>query len=116
MAHILVIDDDDSIRLLVQEELALEGHAVRLAADGWAGLRAAAEAPPDLVLLDVKMPGLGGLEVLQRLKTAQPSLPVLLFTAYSGFGQEAARLGADGCFVKSADLRPLKSAIRALAR
>ncbi len=114
MARILVIDDDDGVRSLVSEELSHEGHAVSVAADGWAGLRAVAAAPPDLVLLDLKMPGLGGLDVLQRLKAAHPTLPVLLFTAYSDFTQEAASRGADGYLVKSADFGAVKRAIRAL--
>ncbi len=112
MASILVIDDDESIRFLVQEELSLEGHAVRTAADGCAGLEAVQADPPDAVILDLKMPGLGGLEVLQRLKALCPELPVFLFTAYSDYRAEARALGADGYFVKTPDLDPIKEAIR----
>lgn len=112
MANILVIDDDDSIRFLVQEELSLEGHAVRTAADGCSALKAVRAEPPDAVILDIKMPGLGGLEVLRRLKVLLPNLPVFMFTAYSDYRAEARDLGADGYFVKTPDLEPIKAAIR----
>ncbi|MEW6489339.1 MAG: response regulator [Thermodesulfobacteriota bacterium] len=112
MAHVLFIDDDASIRFLVQEELALEGHRVRVADDGWGGLRAVEEACPDVVVVDIKMPGLGGLEVLRRLKASHPAVPVFLFTAYSDFREEALELGADGYFIKSPDMTRLKEAIR----
>ncbi len=112
MAHVLFIDDDASIRFLVQEELALEGHRVRVADDGLGGLRAVEEACPDVVVVDIKMPGLGGLEVLRRLKAAHPEVPVFLFTAYSDYRDEAQGLGADGYFIKSPDMTRLKDAIR----
>ncbi len=115
MADILFIDDDESIRFLVQEELSLEGHAVRLAGDGDRGLQAVEDALPDVVVLDIKMPGLGGIEVLRRLKASHPSLPVLMFTAYNDYVDEAREIGADGYLVKSPDLTPLKDAIRNLS-
>jgi DNA-binding response OmpR family regulator len=115
MAEILFIDDDENIRFLVREELSLEGHAVRVAHDGLEGLRAVEERLPDLVILDVMMPGLGGLEVLGRLKKAHPNLPVFLFTAYGDHGERGRQLGADDYFVKSADLSPVKCAIRRVA-
>ena len=112
MAHVLFIDDDESIRFLVQEELSLDGHRVRVADDGWLGLRAVEDARPDVVIVDIRMPGLGGLEVLKRLKATHPELPVFLFTAFSDFRDEALGLGADGYFIKSPDMSRLKQAIR----
>ena len=114
MARILFIDDDDSIRFLVQEELSIDGHQVRVAADGPNGLLLAEQELPDLVILDLKMPGMDGLEVLRRLKLTHPSLPVYLFTAYNDYSDTACAMGADGYFVKSADLGPLRQRIRSL--
>ncbi len=111
MAHVLFIDDDESIRFLVQEELALEGHCVRVADDGWGGLRAVEEARPDVVVVDIKMPGMGGMEVLRRLKAAHPQTPVFFFTAYNDYRDEALQLGADGYFIKSPNMSSLKEAI-----
>lgn len=115
MAEVLFIDDDESIRFLVREELSLAGHDVRLAQDGAGGLCAVESALPDVVVLDIKMPGLGGLEVLRRLKATHPALPVLMFTAYNDYRDEARQSGADGYLIKSPDLTLLKDAIRSLA-
>ena len=68
MAHVLVVDDDPSVRALVRDVLELEGHVVALAADGYAALRAVAARRPDCVVLDVLMPGLDGHEVLRLLR------------------------------------------------
>ncbi len=115
MARILLIDDDESIRFLVREELVLDGHHVETAADGSSGLEAVRHRPPDLVILDLKMPGLGGLDVLARLKAARPRLPVILFTAFGPPPGEEAPPGADAYVVKSPDLEPLKRTVRRVA-
>ena len=83
MARILVVDDDPSVRALVRDVLELEGHAVQLAADGYAALRAVAAERPDCVVLDVMMPGMDGHEVLARLRamTDGLELPVVMLTA-----------------------------------
>jgi DNA-binding response OmpR family regulator len=80
---ILVIDDDPSIRALVKDVLELEGYTVRLAEDGFAGLRAIEADRPDCVVLDVMMPGMDGHAVLQRIRSADggPDLPVVMLTA-----------------------------------
>lgn len=90
----------------------MDGHCVRVAGDGPTGLSLAAQERPDLVILDLKMPGMDGLEVLRCLKSAHPDLPVFLFTAYDDYSAEACALGADGYFVKSPDLGPLRCGIR----
>ncbi len=112
MARVLFIDDDENIRFLVKEDLSLEGHSVRVAPTGTEGIDAVEEDLPDLVIVDIKMPGLSGIEVLRRLKATHPDLPVFLFTAYNGFRGQASELGADGYFIKSPDLSPVKDAIR----
>ena len=83
MPDILVIDDDPSIRALVQDVLEIEGFTVRLAEDGFAGLRAIEAQRPDCVVLDVIMPGMAGPAVLQRIPAADggPDLPVVMLTA-----------------------------------
>ena len=83
MPDILVIDDDPSIRMLVQDVLEVEGYTIRLAEDGFAGLRAIEAQRPDCVVLDVMMPGMDGHAVLQRIRAADggPDLPVVMLTA-----------------------------------
>jgi DNA-binding response OmpR family regulator len=99
MAHtILVVDDDPHIVRVVEINLTQEGHQVRTAADGEAGLAAVAQALPDLLILDITMPKLDGLETLKRLKAdpATAEIPVIMLTAraededvFEGYGTGA---------------------------
>ena len=83
MPHILIVEDDADIRELTAFKLTLEGHEVQVEADGEAGLAAARELMPDLIVLDWMMPKLTGLEVCQALRAdpATASLPIILLTA-----------------------------------
>jgi len=98
---ILVADDDSTNRRLLRDLLALEGHAVILAADGESALRAYRVEPADLVLLDLRMPGLDGIETLRRIKMEDPAVPVLILTAHGDIATavEATKLGAEDFLV-----------------
>jgi len=95
-ARILVIDDEPAIRDTMRMILEYEGHDVVLAGSGQEGLAAAEREPPDLVFLDIKMPGLDGLEVLTRLRAAHETVPVVIVSAHgtAASALEAGRLGA----------------------
>jgi len=80
--RILVVDDEYLIRWSLQQELAKEGYEVAAAEDGESALRTVRESPPDLVLLDIQLPGMGGIEVLQKIKAADPEIVVIMITAY----------------------------------
>ncbi|HEU5360014.1 MAG TPA: response regulator, partial [Candidatus Deferrimicrobiaceae bacterium] len=88
MKKILVVDDEENIRELYRDELVEEGYKVELAEDGLAALRKFDTFRPDLVTLDVKMPGIDGLEVLRRIRQKSASIPVLLLTAFGEFKQD----------------------------
>src|ERR1019366_9439889 len=79
--QILVVDDDPSVRTMLKWVLVGEGYRVRSAADGATALQVADTAPPDLVLLDVKLPKENGWDVFRRLTRRWPSLPVVIITA-----------------------------------
>jgi DNA-binding response OmpR family regulator len=111
MNDILLIEDDANIRFFLEEELSLEGYTVSSAADGAQGLAAAESHRPDVVLLDLMMPGIPGEEVLRILKAKDPKLPVVIYTAYSDRRDLAENLGADAVLVKSADCTELLSVI-----
>lgn len=81
MKRILVIDDDPGITSLLRRGLTYEGFSVSTAASGEEGLCLARDNPPDLVILDLMLPGIDGHEVLQRFRSADPQLPVLMLTA-----------------------------------
>jgi DNA-binding response OmpR family regulator len=85
---ILVIDDDPGVCRLIQDVLELEGFAVTIAGDGFAGLRAIEAERPDCVVLDVMMPGLDGHGVLTRIRaTGGKHLPVVMLTAHADDNQ-----------------------------
>jgi DNA-binding response OmpR family regulator len=118
MASILVVDDDPKIRELLRLYVAREGHRVIHAGDGPEALEAAARARPDLVLLDVMLPGLDGFEVCRRLRDDGAEMPILLLTARSGDSDKVIGLdlGADDYVIKPFSPRELMARVRAHLR
>ncbi len=117
MAAVLVVDDDPKIRELLRTYLAREGHRVALAGDGEEALLSAATSRPDLVLLDVMLPGMDGVEVCRRLRD-ESQVPVILLTARSGDADKVVGLdsGADDYVVKPFSPRELMARVRAQLR
>ena len=93
---VLLIDDDDSLRRVVEYNLQEEGYGVVTAADGTTGLQAFQAQAIDLVLTDIRMPEMDGLELLTRLKAMHADLPVIILTAHGTIDSavEAIKLGA----------------------
>jgi two-component system, OmpR family, response regulator MprA len=116
--RILVVDDEPAVRAALQRALALDGHAVDLAADGLEALDRIAHSPPDAVVLDVAMPALDGLEVCRRMRAAGDRTPVLMLTARDAVDDRVEGLdaGADDYLVKPFALRELQARLRALLR
>lgn len=115
--NILLIEDDADIAEFVRMELEHEGYAVQLARDGRAGIEAALNSDSDLILLDVMLPLLNGLEVLRRLR-AHKSTPVILLTARDAVMDKVAGLdsGANDYVTKPFHIEELLARIRALTR
>jgi len=116
--RILVVDDEAAVREAIDRALRLEGYRTQLAADGREALDALATAPPDLVVLDVLMPDIDGLEVCRRLRAAGDRTPVLLLTARDAVADRVRGLdaGADDYLVKPFALEELRARLRALLR
>ena len=116
--HVLVVDDDAPVRRMLERTLSAEGHAVTTAADGGAALAAIERAVPDLVILDVAMPGLDGLAVTQRLRGKGVTAPILLLTARDAVVDRVAGLdaGADDYLTKPFAVEELIARVRALTR
>jgi two-component system response regulator MprA len=116
-ARILVVDDDAGVGAALQRALAAEGHEVEVAVDGPAGLAAAAARQPDLVVLDVMLPGLDGIAVCRRLRERAP-VPILMLTALGAPGERVRGLdsGADDYLVKPFAYEELLARVRALLR
>jgi two-component system response regulator (stage 0 sporulation protein F) len=112
MNRILVIDDDPSIRLLYSDELGEEGYDVIEEGDGMKALQVIRQERPDLVVLDVRLGRLSGIEVLKDIRCALPEVPVILCTAYPLVRQDQESIAADAYATKNSDLGELKSKIR----
>ncbi len=116
-ALILVVDDDSRIAASLRRALIYEGYTVEVAGDGPAALARARERPPDLVVLDVMLPGLDGVEVATRLR-AGDDVPILMLTARDATADRVRGLdaGADDYLVKPFEYDELLARVRALLR
>lgn len=112
MKKILLVDDEDSIHLLYREELEDEGYEVHSALSGEEALIQMKIIVPDLIILDINMPGINGIDVLRQIKEINPSLPVILSSAYQDFKQDLATWASDEYIVKSSNLNELKTAVK----
>jgi DNA-binding response OmpR family regulator len=118
MSRILVIEDDLAILRGLKDNFTAEGYDVLVAQDGAEGYRLAREEDPELIILDLMLPGLSGYEICRKLRDNGDSVPILMLTAR---GEEADRvlgldLGADDYVSKPFSVRELKARVRALLR
>lgn len=115
---ILVVEDDAAVRRGVADAFSASGYVVHEAADGPRGLEKALSSGPDLVLLDVMLPELGGIEVLAQLRRARPGLPVILLTARGAEEDRVRglRTGADDYVVKPFSVIELMARVEAVLR
>lgn len=118
MAQVLVVDDEPALVTALERALRLDGHDVAVATDGQRALDRLAGTTPDLVVLDVMMPRVDGLEVCRRLRAAGDRVPVLMLTARDGIDDRVDGLdaGADDYLSKPFALRELRARVRALLR
>ncbi|MDT8395836.1 MAG: response regulator [bacterium] len=111
---VLVVDDEESIRFLYREELEDEGYRVITASDGEEALRKLRKEKPDLITLDIRMPGLDGIEVLQLIREMDKEIPVIMSTAYGEYRHNFNVWASDAYITKAANLDELKETIRRL--
>jgi DNA-binding response OmpR family regulator len=114
MKKILIVDDEESIRFLYQEELEEEGFEVEVAMNGEEALQKLLRFKPDLITLDIKMPGMDGIETLKKIRETERKIPIIMCSAYGEYKQDLTTWASDAYIVKCADLTELKSTIRKL--
>lgn len=112
MKKILLVDDEESIHLLYRDALEEEGYEVHSALSGDEALNTLDILRPDLVILDINMPGLNGIDTLRSMKEKRPEMPVILSSAYHEFKQDLASWASDDYIVKSSDLTELLESVR----
>ena len=112
MATILLVEDEPNQRLLYRMELEDEGYDVLVSADGRDALLQVEEKHPDLVVLDLAMPGMDGMETLSRIITANTNLPVIIYSAYETYKDNFMTWTANSYLVKSSDIGVLKGEVR----
>ncbi|MNT66613.1 Sporulation initiation phosphotransferase F [compost metagenome] len=109
----LIVDDQNGIRILLMEVFNSEGYTTFQAANGKAALDIVNSDRPDLVLLDMKIPGMDGLEILKHIKEIDPAIKVIMMTAYGELDmiKEATKLGALMHFTKPFDIDEMRVAV-----
>jgi len=114
MKKILVVEDEEGLRLLYKEELEAEGYEVIPARNGKEAIQKLEEGKPDLIILDIVMPVMDGMETLGRIVGKERKIPIILNTSYPGYRQDFMSWAADAYVTKSVDLGDLKKKIREL--
>jgi two-component system response regulator MprA len=117
-AHILAVDDDPRITSLLRRILAYEGYSVSVAASGDEALARTLEHPPDLIVLDIMLPGIDGMEITRRLRMAGDNVPILMLTARDAVADrvQGLAIGADDYLVKPFAPEELVARVNALLR
>jgi DNA-binding response OmpR family regulator len=112
MARILIVDDENNIRLLYKEEFQDEGYEVAVAASAEQAREEIRKNKPDLVILDIQMPGTDGIEFLRKLKEEESDISIVFCSAFGGYKRDFRVWVSDAYVVKSADLSELKNVIK----
>lgn len=110
--RILLVDDEQGIQLLYRGEFEDEGYEIDSAWNGEEALQKFRDNPPDLVILDINMPDMNGIEVLRQMKEMNDALPVILCSAYPEFKQDFGTWASEDYIVKSANIDELKAAVK----
>jgi two-component system response regulator (stage 0 sporulation protein F) len=114
--RILLVEDEESLRLLYEEELKAEGYDVVTAGNGKEALRQLEGVRPDLIILDIVMPVMDGMETLGQIMGRKRNIPIIIHTSYPGYREDFMSWAADAYVAKSSDLRELKETVRDLLK
>jgi len=112
MTRVLLVEDEKNQRLLYQQELLEDGYEVEVAKDGREALGMLKEHRPDVIVLDICMPGMDGIETLGQVLSRDNTIPVILHTAYSSYKDNFMTWSADAYVVKSSDLTELRAKLK----
>jgi CheY-like chemotaxis protein len=114
MKTILVVEDDKNQLLLYEQELLLEGYHIITAKDGLEAVKKVREQLPDLIVMDINMPKMDGIEAMGKILSEHKRIPIIINTAYSSYKDDFMSWSADAYIIKSSDLKELKDKIKEL--
>jgi len=114
MPRLLIVEDEDSLRELYAEELEEEGYEILRAENGKAAVDLVKKEPFDLVIMDIRMPEMDGIEALGKVISMNKKIPVIIYTAYSNYKSNFMTWTADAYLTKSSNLDELKDKIKEL--
>ncbi len=112
MTTILLLEDNKNQRLLYEQELSIEGYEIVTATSGKEALEKVREQAPDIIILDMNIPKMDGIEVIGWLLSLKKDIPIIIHTAYSNYKDNFMSWAADAYIVKSSDLSELKNKIK----
>jgi CheY-like chemotaxis protein len=112
MTTILVVEDDKNQRLLYEQELKLEGYEIVTASDGKEALGKVQEQLPDVIIMDINIPKMDGIETMGKILSRNKEIPIIINTAYSNYKDNFMSWAADAYIVKSSDLSELKNTVK----
>jgi len=111
---ILLVEDDKNQLLLYRQELSLEGYNIITAQDGQEAVKKVKEHQPDLIVMDINMPKMSGIESIGKILSEHKKIPIIINTAYSSYKDDFMSWSADAYIIKSSDLKELKDKIKEL--
>jgi len=114
MAKLLIVEDEETLRDLYEEELADEGYQVATASNGVEAMECIKNDGIDLIIMDISMPEMDGIEALGKVRTMKKKIPVIIYTAYSNYKSNFMTWTADVYLTKSSNLEELKKMINKL--
>lgn len=114
MKTILLVEDDKNQLLLYKQELSLEGYNIITAQDGQEAIKKVKEHTPDLIVMDINMPKMSGIESMGRILSEHKKIPIIINTAYGSYKDDFMSWSADAYIIKSSDLTELKNKIKEL--
>ncbi|CAG0938358.1 Response regulator MprA [Candidatus Brocadiaceae bacterium] len=114
MKTILVVEDDKNQLLLYERELSYEGYNIITAKDGLEAIKKVKEQLPDLIVMDINMPKMDGIEAIGKILSEHKKIPIIINTAYSSYKDDFMSWSANAYVIKSSDLKELKNKIKEL--
>ena len=112
MSKILIVEDEENIRLLYKEELEDLGYEVIQASDGREAMKKYDLHQPDLIILDIQLPGMDGIETMNIIREKSRDVPIILCSAYGEYKQDMKTWASEAYIIKSADLKELLATVK----